>query len=711
MGIMGDNISTNTGDSIDDIEKRIKEAAYLEDTLLRNADQAKLERLNEYYNTLEKHLKEYADKQNEFNKLIEQEKAKMVADALKKEEENYKKLVKAKIKAGATPETLKDLEAKHKEELKHIAKVEALKTKEAENRAKKVERAKWIENKEKNAAMLRSTTFGKGQTVSQRWQGLKGSFKDSTGDFDLATGLSSLTTAIADMAKQLTSQINDIAGTRSIIDTRLQGWTGKTKSGSYWDQMSSDVTGVAGISPLIKQENFVNNIKNMVGQGIAFNVEQRAFLATVSDKIANTFSATDSTLLKLVRIQQADSTAARLGMESALTSFLNRMYETTEYMQGVASQIRSSLEEAESLMGAKSAAAFEFQVQKWIGSMYSVGSNNASQIASALGQLASGNVEGITNGGTGNLLVMAANAAGLSVGEILQKGITEGETNQLMKAMVMYLRGIYSETQDSLVVQQQYAKVFGLTASDLKAISNLSISDITGISNTNLGYSGMMNQLTNMSNSMYKRTSQAEMLTNLTGNMKYSMAAGIANSPILYSLWTMSNMLEDLVGGIEFGLPLVMGTGTAQTFNIADLMKVGALSGSVISGISSMISAGGNGGLTGSGMLKALGINNNMKTTTRGNATGLGYSSISGASTSESTYITNSSSNDIQDKSFADAADDTKRAQAKNEEEQVELKDVNDNLLNFYNLFRSLVSGDSLRVSFGSELPWSGNHS
>jgi hypothetical protein len=69
-------------------------------------------------------------------------------------------------------------------------------------------------------------------------------------------------------------------------------------------------------------------------------------------------------LLKLVRIQQADTTAARLGMESALTSFLNEMYETTEYMQGIASDIRAQIYEASALMGAKEATEFEFQVQK-----------------------------------------------------------------------------------------------------------------------------------------------------------------------------------------------------------------------------------------------------------------------------------------------------------------------------------------------------------
>ena len=41
----------------------------------------------------------------------------------------------------------------------------------------------------------------------------------------------------------------------------------------------------------------------MVSQGIAFNVEQSAALDVMKDKIATTFEATNTTLLRLVRIQ------------------------------------------------------------------------------------------------------------------------------------------------------------------------------------------------------------------------------------------------------------------------------------------------------------------------------------------------------------------------------------------------------------------------
>jgi hypothetical protein len=128
--------------------------------------------------------------------------------------------------------------------------------------------------------------------------------------------------------------------------------------------MSNAITGNIGMSPFIKQADAVNSLKTLVGKGIAYNVEQRAFLDTISEKIATTFEATDASLLKLVRIQQADSTAARLGMEAALNAFLNNMYETTEYMTEAASSIRASIYEASALMGAEDAADFEYQVQK-----------------------------------------------------------------------------------------------------------------------------------------------------------------------------------------------------------------------------------------------------------------------------------------------------------------------------------------------------------
>ena len=221
------------------------------------------------------------------------------------------------------------------------------------------------ENAAKATSELKSGLFGKGKSLRERGQALRDAFhQNEDGSKNTLAGLATLANALSDLTKQLDSTIENIAGKKGAIDTRLQGWGGKKRMGSYWDAISNDIIGIAGVSPLVKQSAIVANVETMVDAGIAYNVEQRAFLQTIKDKIATTFDANNGTLLRLVRIQQQDSTAARLGMESTMNSFLNNMYENTEYLKGVATSVKSSLEEAMSLMSATEAVDFEYQVQK-----------------------------------------------------------------------------------------------------------------------------------------------------------------------------------------------------------------------------------------------------------------------------------------------------------------------------------------------------------
>lgn len=553
---------------------------------------------------------------------------------------------------------------------------------------------------------LGSSLFGK-TTLTAKMKGLSDAFTDKNGNTNIGKGFAALTSAIATLAQQLNSTITDIANSQSAVDTRLQGWRGATKKtitggNSYWAAMSSNITKNIGASGLVKQSDVVSNLKTMVGMGIAFNVEQRAFLQTISAKIADTFDANDSALRQLIRIQQRDTTAARLGMESALTSFLNNMYETTEYMSAQASAIRQSLYEASALMGAANATAFEYQVQKWMGSLYSVGFSNTSGLASALGDLAAGKISSISGGGFGNLLVMAANRANMSIADILSQGLDDSGTNRLLQAMVSYLGGIYAETKGSNILAQQYAGVFGLTASDLKAAANLAGS-LGNISKNNLSYGGMMSQLSNMANSMYQRTSLGELSSNAWSNFMYSTASGIANNPVLYALMQMSNLLTDTVGGIDFSLPMYMGTGTAQTFNVADIMKVAALSGSVLSGMGSML-----GGLfsSGSGLLNKFGVGKNA-VVSRGTGNGLLITSSS-TGVSESGYAANSASGDITSKAMTETTDEQNEKVSAAKGDEVELKDVNDNLVEIFTLLKRVADGSaSFKVDMGNASAWS----
>ena len=529
--------------------------------------------------------------------------------------------------------------------------------------------------------------------------------------------------ALAGFAKQLENTATDVAKTQEMVDTRLWGSNHKKSlSGSYWQERSYTITKNIAMSPFIKQADAVNNLKNLVSKGIAYNVEQRAFLDTISEKIATTFEATDASLVKLVRIQQADSTAARLGMEAALNEFLNNMYETTEYMQGIAEQVRGSIYEASALMTAEEATEFEYQVQKWIGSLYSVGFNNTQGLAGALGKLAAGDISGITDGGYGNLLVMAANQAGdLSIAEILQNGLDNDETNRLMQAMVEYLANIYEETKTNKVVAQQFANVYGLTASDLKAAANLAQSTQKIYKNDGFSsYEQMLNKLTSMADSVWERTAPGTMITNIFENLKYSTAATIGNDPVLYSTYMIASMLDDTVGGIAIPSvgSWVMGNGVEIDLEttVADIMRTGAMAGGLIGGIGKMLFGLGSGsavGFSGSGMLKAFGVNtDDISTVNRGKGPGVGTTD-SGTTISNSGYVGNSNADDIINSTVGGEQEKARQKAGALQEEQREigLANVDEHIVEIHNLLREVVNGTyKFHIANDSVESWTSNY-
>lgn len=346
-----------------------------------------------------------------------------------------------------------------------------------------------------------------------------------------------------------------------------------------------------------------------------------------------------------------------------------------------------------------------------MGSMYSVGmsQNGVQSIANALGQIAAGDINALSGSGAGNLVVMAANNAGLSLADMLADGMDSSNTNKLMAAMVDYLSQIYDETKNSKVVGQQYASVFGLRASDLKAISNLSTADRKNIATNGLSYDNMIQQLNNMANSMYERMSYGEIMSNALGNLKYTMASGIASNPALYATYQIASMLDSTTGGIAIPSFSVMGNSVDLETTVANLMRVGTLGGSLLSGIGAMIGAGGNGGLTGGGILKAIGVGSSPNAVQRGSAGGL--ISTGGATVSESgAMLGNSNSSDVQDKVLGDAQGDADKQliEKQDENNEIQLKDVNEQVIAIYTLLNDVVTGTrKFNVTLGEDFAWS----
>ena len=542
--------------------------------------------------------------------------------------------------------------------------------------------------------------------------------------FGMAKALNMAKTAALDYGKKIMTSADEIGKHKSSIDTRLYGSKadlGFLDGGSYFENASRKFTSIAGASPFILQADLMASLEKLVGTGISQNVQQRAFLDTVTNKIATTFDVTDGTLLKLVRVQQADTTAARLGMESALNSLLNEMYETTEYLQSLADTVRGNIYEAQALMGAKEATEFEFQVQKWLGSMNSVGMSDSAitSLSTALGQLAAGEIEAVTNGGTGNLLVMAANAAGLPLSDILDKGLTAETTNELLNAAVEYL-GTIAKQSDSKVIQQQLAGVFGMKASDLKAIVNLQKDDtIDNLAGTTKSYGDMMKELENRLGTMYQRVSMGEMITNVWSNMEYSMAGGMARSPASYLAFKMGGMLRDMTGGIAIPALSYMGTGFDLETTVADLIQVGAMSAPVMMGLGKALAGLGN-SFSGKNMLKSLGINSNLSVVNRGLYSGAGTNTL-GVSTSENGSIqANGSATDISQSTEAEAAGAAEQKLQEGMEEQ-DYDATNQDIVNAILESKDQMSSDlsqltdimaaSVGASVGGFTPAAGNNS
>lgn len=520
----------------------------------------------------------------------------------------------------------------------------------------------------------------------------------------LSAGFELVADAAKNLAQTLNAQTDKIGAKQAPIDTRLQGSKANdTILGSYWKQLARDMNKIGAVNPYFAQENFASNIETLVNKGISFDIKQRAFLMTIQEKIANTFDVADGTLLRLIRIQQQDTTAGRLGMESALNSFLNSMYETSEYLTDVASSVRGSLEELQSLMEGAAGTELEFQIQKWMGSLYSVGmSQDAVQsIAQTFGQIASGDISGLTGDGTSNLLIMAANEAGMSIADILQKGLDADETNKLLQATVNYLAEIAKDSSDSRVVQQQLANVFGMKASDLRAATNLA-SSVKAVSNQDLTYSGMLGQLNKMANSMILRTSTGEMLTNVWDNVQYTMATQMANDPILYLLPRVATLLEEYAGGIDLPFINIWGFGLDLNTSVAQLMNVLALSGSILGALGPMIS-GLSAAASGSIMLSMAGIDTSGKAPVIARGAPATLQNVSGSSISESGYyIGNSSGEDVKNATLQDAEDDKKKqmVEAKDESSDTDLVTrANQAVIDIYNLLEEVAHGtQSLRV-------------
>jgi len=441
--------------------------------------------------------------------------------------------------------------------------------------------------------------------------------------------------------------LNDYMGS---IDARMQG------SDKNFKDMSDMISSNLSVSPFVKTTKVLEKLKEATEKGISYNVEQRAFLAGLTDRIATTFDAFDSNLLRIIRLQQADSTASRLGMEASLTKLFNNMFQDTSYLSDVADSISGAIVDAQSQLDYKASAEFEYVIQKWLGALSSLGmsSDSLTQIATGLNYIATGDVTSLaSNSSLQTMFAMAASNANLEYSELLLNGLDATTTNKLLESMVVYLKDI-ADNSDNQVVKAAYGDIFNMSHSDMRALSNLTTAEISSLAGNNMSYDQMQKEVNNQFNQLASRTSLATMMTNVYDNVMYSMASDMVNNPVTFAMTKMLDWMKETETDIAIPFINAMGFGLDLNATVGDLMQMGlgitqafSLTTNILQGLSS------GGGLN----LNAWGA---TETTQRGAGLNLGtLGTLGGTSGSIGTFAVSSNSSDAKTSSISSATDDS----------------------------------------------------
>ena len=332
------------------------------------------------------------------------------------------------------------------------------------------------------------------------------------------------------------------------VDARLQSEEAQT---GFFKQITDDVQSTVGASRFVSQKELLQNVAKLTENGIAYNIEQRAMLATLSDKMVTTFDVLDNTLQRMIRIQQADLTMSQLGSEAQLTKFLNSQFEDTSYLNTMYDSVLAALTDSISSMDKNNATSFTYAVQKWLASLYSVGLSDqaVATIASGINALASGNINTLnSNQPLSVLMNMSATNAGLSYSDLLTQGLNASNVNDLMRSMVDYLGTIAENTTDNQVLRSQWSDVLGITLTDLRAVSNLTNNDISAIYRSNTTYDQSINETQNQLQTVVGRTAASERVQTMADNFMFNWGMNMAQNDAQYMTWYATQFVDQLLG-------------------------------------------------------------------------------------------------------------------------------------------------------------------
>lgn len=346
--------------------------------------------------------------------------------------------------------------------------------------------------------------------------------------------------------------------------------TSSTKVESLIDGIRKATTGTG----IVKQQKVYENLSKLVQDGIIYNVEQRAFLQTLSDDLGMMFDASSGSLTRLINLQRQDLSSSRIAIEGSLKAFLNQNYETSQYIKDGFQSVTDSLLEAQSTMSVDAGLSLEAVTQQWLGSLSSVGLSDGTvkNLAAAIGAIGSGDIKSLTSSSVKNLIFMGAAEAGVDIGEVLNQGISADNADMLLRGITQYISS--TREYDSNIVKSALANVFGYNVSDIKAASNLAESvGEEGLFANGLGITTDIEAFLKTTD-RYVHTSQR--IDNLLENFMYSWSSGFAvnNSGIDYMIYRLSNVITDAIATPLEGTEVAIAPfGAGVNLQVADIIR------------------------------------------------------------------------------------------------------------------------------------------
>ena len=337
---------------------------------------------------------------------------------------------------------------------------------------------------------------------------------------DVAVGLHSA------LSKQLDSTINSYVENYQTMMASLVG------SKNDWEKITDNLNNALSASSLIKQQDVYKNLTELVKAGISGNVEQRAFLETLSNDLNLLLDTHTGSLARLIRQQNTSIAENRLAIQYSLREFLNENYATSEYIKNAYTKVAESITELQAINTTSDAASMESVLQTWLGSYYSAGVSDTtiSNLASAINALGTGDISNI-NSNISKLVMMGAARSNESYGNLLTNGLTADSISSIMSGITSYAKEITGNN----VVRSQWANIFGLTLSDLEALKKVGFAE---------GASSVSSNINKIFENYSNLVPKSVGLKNIFENAMFTTGTNIASNDALYATYLVTDILE-----------------------------------------------------------------------------------------------------------------------------------------------------------------------